>query len=569
LGLSNYAESIKIKGSRLNKGERAVRKRKIFIYYIIFNVAWMLLIMLLKETSTFSILNFLIHNHLEYVLYMIISCCFIYYLLAKQKHFEDVEKEEHRLSTLINSMADFVNFKDGEGRWIQANDFGLKLFQLEHVDYRGKRDSELAEYTAFYKEALQYCEKSDEETWEAGTVTRCEEVVPLPDGDRKIFDTIKVPVFHEDGSRKALVVIGRDITERKIAQKKLAESEQRYKSLFDYNPNLVYMIDVNGIATNLNPQFEVITGYNPEAFIGKSLLPLIDEESKEPVLETFRKVIQEGTASSGKKIRIIHKDGTVRVLMCTAVPMMIDDEAAGIIGYCQDVTNMMETEEHLRRSEMLSTVGELAAGIAHEIRNPLTALRGFVQLLQRNDLKQAQYYNIMLNELDRINHIVGELLVLAKPQQLVFEKGDVRHILKDVMALLEPQANFYGIEMLLQTSDDVPLIDCEINHLKQLFINLIKNSFEATASKVEVRAEKRDDQYIAIQVQDNGCGIPEERLKHLGEPFFSYKEKGTGLGLTVSYRIAEAHKGKIQFTSKLNEGTTVEVLLPIESHVRS
>lgn len=541
-------------------------KWKIVVYYMGFSIVWLVLTDVFMKTSAPSIRNFLIHSRLEDILYAMISCCFMYYFLAKQKKLEEIEKEEHRLSTLIDSMVDFVNFKDGEGRWIQTNDFGLKLFQLENVDYRGKKDSELGEYTPFYKEALTYCEDSDEETWQARKITRCEEVVPLPDGGEKTFDTIKAPVFHEDGSRKALVVIGRDITERKIAEKRLAESEQRYKSLFEYNPNLVYMIDVNGIVTNLNPQFEVITGYSREEFIGKNLLSLIDEASKERVCQAFRKVLKEGIAYSGQETKIIHKDGTRRILVCTFVPMIIDDEIVGIIGYSQDVTKLMETEERLRRSEMLSTIGELAAGVAHEIRNPLTALRGFVQLLQQNDLKQAHYYNIMLNELDRINNIVGELLVLAKPQQLVFEQGDINHILEDVMALLEPQANFYGIEMSLQT-EELPFIACEGNQLKQLFINLIKNAFEAGASKVDVKLAKKDDQYVSIQVKDNGCGIPDDRMKNLGEPFFSYKEKGTGLGLTVSYRIVESHGGKIQFTSKMNEGTAAEVLLPLKSHV--
>lgn len=218
---------------------------------------------------------------------------------------------------------------------------------------------------------------------------------------------------------------------------------------------------------------------------------------------------------------------------------------------------------------MLSTVGELAAGVAHEIRNPLTALRGFVQLLSRKDTTDPHYYEIMLNELDRINNIVSELLVLAKPQKITFEKEDICSIVKDVMSLLETQANFHGVEMTKEEEEHLPLIDCEGNQLKQLFINLIKNSFEANASRVKVEINRKDDTHIVVTIHDNGSGMSKEHLKHLGEPFFSYKEKGTGLGLTVSYRIIEFHKGSLMFDSKQGEGTTATVTLPISNETRS
>jgi two-component system, sporulation sensor kinase E len=539
-----------------------VGKRKVVAYYAGASVAWFAVTEVVRQ-SVPTLRNIVLYSRLIDVLYAVLSCVFLYILMRQQKTHE-VDKEEHRLSTLMNSMTDFISFKDGEGRWIQVNDFGLRLFQLEHVDYKGKTDRELGEYTEFYRDALIYCEQSDEETWQSGKLTRVEEIIPLPEGGCRIFDTTKMPLFHEDGSRKALIVIGRDITERKNAEKRLAENEQRYKSLFEYNPNLVYMIDGDGKVTNLNAQFEVITGYARESFIGGNLLDLIEEPYRNAIVLAFRKVLAEGEAYVTQEIDIRRKDGTKRTLSCTFVPMMIEQNVVGMIGYSQDITKIRQTEERLRHSELLSTLGELAAGVAHEIRNPLTSLKGFVQLLQKSDLQQAYYYTIMLDELDRINNIVGELLVLAKPQQLVFERESVGQIVKDVLALLQPQANFHGIELVFE-EDGLPAIDCEGNQLKQLFINLVKNAFEANATMVKVMIKERDG-YISIRVQDNGCGMPPERLTHLGEPFFSVKEKGTGLGLTVSYRIVEAHGGKLTFTSEVGEGTVAEVLLPIKNH---
>lgn len=142
---------------------------------------------------------------------------------------EALKESEEMLRTLINAMPDIVCFKDGEGRWLLANDFDLKLFQLEGVDYVGKKDSDLASFSSFYREAFMGCEESDEEAWALGSASRGDETIPRPDGPDMVFDVIKIPTFHQDGTRKGLVVVGRDVTERKLAENQL-------KHLAHYDP---------------------------------------------------------------------------------------------------------------------------------------------------------------------------------------------------------------------------------------------------------------------------------------------------------------------------------------------
>lgn len=566
--MSDCDNSVTMMNNR-GKGERNVGNKKLVVYYTVFSIVWFLFVNVLEGASTNRVQSMLLFSRITVLIYIIISGGILYYLLTRQKQLEGIHKEEQRVSALIHSMVDFVTIKDENGRWIEANDFGVHLFQLENVDYRGMTDAELGAHNPFFKDIFSYCEISDEKTWLARKNMRCEEIIPQPNGETKILDVIKVPLFHSNGARKALIVIGRDITEQKMADKKLAQSEQRYKSLFKYNPDVVYMIDLHGVITDLSPHFEVVTGYKTEEFIGKSILRIIDEEYRNQAIEIFKHVLKNEEGTTNHEVQLLHKDGSKRIVSCTTVPMIVENQMVGVIGYGQNVTEWKRTEEQLRKAEMLSTLGELAAGVAHEIRNPLTALRGFVQLLHRKDTTDPHYYEIMLNELDRINNIVSELLVLAKPQKITFEKEDIRSIVKDVMSLLETQANFHGVEMTKEEEEHLPLIDCEGNQLKQLFINLIKNSFEANASHVKVEINRKDDTHIVVTVRDNGSGISKERLKHLGEPFFSYKEKGTGLGLTVSYRIIEFHKGSIVFDSKLGEGTTATVTLPISNETRS
>ncbi|XJZ28857.1 PAS domain S-box protein [Bacillota bacterium Lsc_1132] len=542
-----------------------MNKKKLVFFYFIISFIWIFgtnYLLHMQKPSLF--ITFL--ERAKEVIYVLATGCLFFYFIKKTEELNNAQEDEKRLSTLIHSMVDFVNFKDGEGRWIEANEFGLKLFQLENVEYRGKKDSELAEYTDFYADALRYCEVSDEEAWQNGKITRIEEIVPLPNGETKTFDTIKVPLFHEDGSRKGLVIIGRDITEKKTVEKLLVESQQQYKSLFEYNPDMVFMLDLDLNVTNLNPQFEAITGYQKERFIGKNIKIMLPYRLRGEVFKHCTCVLTNHQPVT-YEISVNHKSGSIITLQCTALPMMIHGKIAGIIGYGKDVTTLRHAEEQLRRAEKLSVVGELSASVAHEIRNPLTSLKGFVQILQLEDKTHQMYYQIMLDELTRINHIVGELLLLAKPQHVSFTKGNLKKILNDVLSLLNTEANLHNVQFQFQANSKELWLDCEPNQLKQLFINLIKNAIDASSSGgvVTILLEKAQHGKTSITIKDEGEGMSKERLARIGEPFYSSKEKGTGLGLTVSFKIVQSHKGTIEFESETGKGTTVKITLPLKS----
>ena len=538
-------------------------KKKLVFIYIIGSIIWIF-------GSNYLIQEFVptpyigIVDRTKEIFYIILTGSFIYFSYSKQRELTDSREDQQRLSTLINSMVDFVNFKDGEGRWIEANEFGLKLFGLEAVDYHGKKDSELANYSEHHGDALRYCELSDEETWKNRVITRIEEVLIMPNGEARTFDTIKVPLFNPDQSRQGLVIIGRDITEKREMAEQLAKSQQQYKSLFEYSPDIVYMLDLNGTITNLNPHFDLITGFKREEMIGRNVTQLLPKNYKKFVPHFIQSVAEE-VKPIMYEIKIPHRNGTSMILQCTSVPIIVNGKISGIIGYGRDVTTLRKAEEQLRRTEKLSVVGELSASVAHEIRNPLTSLRGFIQLLQMEDEKHQFYYRIMLDELDRINHIVGELLLLAKPQHLKFSKADIQKLLNDVISLLSTEAIYYNVQIVSSFPDEKVVIECEPNQLKQLFINIIKNAIEASikGGTVEIVIHQEQSNQVMITVKDTGCGISKERLEKLGEPFYSSKEKGTGLGLTVSFKIVQTHNGTIRFNSQKNQGTSVDISLPI------
>ncbi|MFC0471124.1 ATP-binding protein [Halalkalibacter kiskunsagensis] len=244
----------------------------------------------------------------------------------------------------------------------------------------------------------------------------------------------------------------------------------------------------------------------------------------------------------------------------------------GKSNYLMVLTKCMEQkedQEKLQQYEKLSVLGELAAGIAHEIRNPITSLKGFLQLIESSTSTNANsstYTKIMLSEIDRINMIVSELLILGKPKELKIHKQFISEILETVVTLTRTQAILYNIEIHLTIPSDLSqtCVSCDENKLKQVFINIIKNAIEAMKHEGAINVKVAlDNGFVVINIIDQGEGIPKEKLLKLGRQFFSTKENGTGLGLMISSTIIEEHGGKIHIESEEGKGTTVKIMLPI------
>jgi len=266
------------------------------------------------------------------------------------------------------------------------------------------------------------------------------------------------------------------------------------------------------------------------------------------------------------ELRLMHANGDWKLFECTGTPVVGENgDVEHIMVVAKDITEKRRAEELLWNSEKLSLVGELAAGVAHEIRNPITAIKGFIQLFQQG-LIRDEYFDIILSEFNRIEGIIKEFLSLAKPQESQLNPVNINILLKEVETLISSEAYLKNVEFFIEIDPNIPTIMCDANQIKQVLLNLCKNSMEAMALtrkgliKITVQIENGD---LCINVIDNGVGISEDRLKRLGEPFYSNKEKGTGLGLMLCFRIIRQHNGSITFKSKENEGTTSQVRIPL------
>lgn len=218
--------------------------------------------------------------------------------------------------------------------------------------------------------------------------------------------------------------------------------------------------------------------------------------------------------------------------------------------------------EEIQRSEKLSIISELAAAIAHEVRNPLTVVRGFIQLASsRMDEQNRNYMSTAITELDRAEFIISDYLNFAKPEVDQREQVDVSKELASIVAVMGSFANMQGVRLELETEDGLPVWADRIK-LKQAVMNLIKNGIEATEGGGAVRVRAfREDGRLRVDISDDGAGMTHEELQRLGNPFYSTKERGTGLGLMVTFRILEAMEGELSFASEKGQGTVATIRL--------
>jgi signal transduction histidine kinase len=224
---------------------------------------------------------------------------------------------------------------------------------------------------------------------------------------------------------------------------------------------------------------------------------------------------------------------------------------------------LSKAHEDLREREKLAVIGRMATAIAHEIKNPLSSLKGFTQLQQEKDKGDEQYYSIMLNEIDRINSIVTDLLVLGKPNTAIKKPVSLLEIIEYVLTIIKSHSVRKNIKIELKNNNSIVLL-CDENQLKQVFINIIKNAMEAMpdGGTVTIDSEVNDERAF-ISVRDEGCGIPPDKIAKLGEPFYTTKQNGNGLGLMVTKKIIEEHEGTFNIESELEKGTSVTITLPI------
>ncbi|PAD65824.1 PAS domain-containing sensor histidine kinase [Bacillus siamensis] len=381
------------------------------------------------------------------------------------------------------------------------------------------------------------------------------------DGTPIHLEVKAAPTTYKNQRAELLLLI--DISSRKKFQTILQKSRERYQLLIQNSIDTIAVIHNDKWVFMNESGISLFEAETYEDLIGKNIYDQLHPCDHDDVKQRIQHIIDRKTESEIiKQSWFTFKNRLIYTEMVCIPTTFFGETAVQVI--LRDISERKQTEELMLKSEKLSIAGQLAAGIAHEIRNPLTAIKGFLQLMKPTMEENEHYFDIVFSELSRIELILSELLMLAKPQHnAVKERVNLKKIISEVTALLETQANLKGIFIKTDYERDSMFINGDQNQLKQVFINLIKNAVESMPDGGTVHILMTEDEYsVKVTIKDEGDGIPENVLKRIGEPFLTTKEKGTGLGLMVTFNLIKNHQGAIQVDSKPDKGTAFHITFP-------
>lgn len=382
----------------------------------------------------------------------------------------------------------------------------------------------------------------------------------------RTYHYYEYPFFDFDGSQLVLE-IGFDITDLKQAMENLQLSEKRFSKAFNANPcamAILSLVDSSGDVRfiDVNTSFENASGYHRDEVIGRTTSELGIWAN--PVdLEMIRGIILEQQGFRNLEISFRIKSGEIMTGLVSAETIEFVGEICMIVNVT-DITERKQMAKEMARLERLNLVGEMAIGIGHEIRNPMTTVKGFLQLLMTRAeyFKDRDYFELMVSELDRANSIITEFLSLAKDKAVKLRPQNLNHIIQALSPLITSDGMVTD-QCIRFELWDIPDIDLDGKEIRQLILNLVRNGFEAMSPGGALTIKTYlDSGEVVLAVKDGGKGIAPEILEKIGTPFFTTKDTGTGLGLAVCYSIAARNNARIEIETG-PEGTTFFVRFKI------
>lgn len=350
----------------------------------------------------------------------------------------------------------------------------------------------------------------------------------------------------------------------------LKGSQIRLRQIREYTDLLVSSLPIGLIATGddgsiriFNTSAEKMLGVAAGNAIGRipeTVLPVELSTELHPKNADNQGVIQK---------EIVLSDGSrrKRSLMTISLPVVDSEKRfAGNTLLIQDISDVKELQVELRRNERLAALGKMAAGVAHELRNPLSSIKGLTLLLKRkihDDEEGTNTADILVQEVERLNRSIGELLDYARPEKLELEKVDIFDIIEKAVSLIAVDMETAEVSLEMDCAEG-NYVRGDKDKLNQVFLNLLLNSLQAVEQKgtISIQTSRQDDQVVCT-IEDDGCGLEEENIAKVFDPYFTTKKDGTGLGLAMSAKIIEEHSGSIEIRSRVGSGTMVSVRLPV------
>ena len=368
-----------------------------------------------------------------------------------------------------------------------------------------------------------------------------------------VFKVYNYSYYETSGLMMALV-LGIDVTERRRLESKLRESEERYRKLVEMSPDAIALYNEKVEYIN-KAGLKLIGAIKPEEIVGKPVIDFMRPDCHEEVKQRINEV-RNGVPAPLAEEKMIRLDGSVIDVEIVGAPLTIKGKNSFQV-VIRDLTERKKMEKELARLDMLNLVGQMAASIGHEIRNPMTAVRGFLQVLkEKEDLAgYGEYFDLMIEEMDRANCIISEYLSLARDKRIERKKCDISKIIDKLVPLI--RADAYETDKSIEyIKGEIPDLLVDEKEIRQLVLNLARNGLEAMpqGGKLTIKICTEGDD-VVLAVRDRGDGIKPENRAKIGTPFYTTKENGTGLGLAVCYSIANRHNAVIDVETG-STGTT-------------
>jgi PAS domain S-box-containing protein len=445
-----------------------------------------------------------------------------------------------------------------DGRYIEVNDACSIISGYKREDIIGHTVEEIELYvTPGDRELLL------QEIAARGRVVNRETKYKMKNGEIKYF-LLSAELLQLDGEPH-LLCVAHDITMRKCMEEALLLSEERFSKAFHASPiNMAITAFKDGRIIDANDSLCRLLGYSHDELLNKTSTAIGFWADLADRTRVQNMMDQQGIIR-GMELNFMLKNGEQRLALYSADKICLNGESC-ILSIIEDITDRRKMETEIKRLERLYLVGEMAAGLGHEIRNPMTAVRGFLQLFgekYRDDQQDQEYLNLMIEELDRANSIINEFLSLARSKIIELKGANLKTIIKSIIPIIQASATMED-KYVMTDLQDVPNLLLDEKEIRQLIHNLVRNGLDSMApgGTIIVGTCSENDR-VVLYIKDQGCGIAAQFLDRIGTPFFTTKEQGTGLGLAVCYNIAERHKARIDFNTGVG-GTTFYVRFPTE-----
>ena len=545
---------------------------KIVLIYMVFGSLWIYLsdsllglivhnAVLLTKISMFKGLLFIIVT--SSILYLLISS----YLARISDSHQCLKESEDRFRSLVENANDIVFSLSRAGVFIYVSPTWKEAFGYELSEVIGHPFDPFV-----HPEDVPRCHTFMQKVFETGEKqSGIEYRVRHKDGTW-IWYSANASLVSE-GNDLSLIGIGRDITERKVMEKALHDSEEQFRTLCNAAPIGIFMSDGEGNANYFNPRWQEITGMSASEGMGKGWVKGIHPDDLDEIGKVMHEAMTKGRISPHEHRQLTPQGNTIWVRVLASPIYGSDGSVSSIVGTLEDITDFQQARQEMLKAVKLESLGVLAGGIAHDFNNILTAIFGNISLA-RFQLHDSEAVN---NRLEDAENAIIRATDLTK-QLLTFARGGepIKTIIK-VNDLMLDTARFVlhgtNVNCEFNLGDDIWPVEADEGQIGQVIHNLILNAVQAmpqggtvTIHSQNVNSLTKENRFVKIIVADTGIGIPENILQKIFDPYFTTKTQGNGLGLATCYSIIKKHGGKIRVASTVGEGTKFFISLPASEH---